>query len=335
MAFLLSRFFTLFALLFSLFSSSLFAQEPSRNFVFKGGPEGGTVHHLANGLSTVLTQNMREVSFFYEPSKGDSVGSKANIKHISLKEADFGIAYSGDLYLAIQNDKEIPAKNVHALAYLFGSPVHLVVRADSSIKSVFDLAGKKVGVGPTGGGPSIVAERFFKSIGLWEKITPVGCNYKRMAQVMASGELDAVWVFAGHPHPSVMETAKAIPIRILPLDEAATQGDLAYEHPYYIPVTIPANTYPGVSYEVNTFQDSALWVAGAHVEEAVVYEALRQVFAPTNLAFLHSLTPAAKSVSDTAPLTGIITTIHKGAGRYWGEKGLDTNFANGHFTGSF
>lgn len=335
MAFSFTRLFLSLVVVFAFFSSSLVAQEAPKTYVFKGGPEGGTVHHLASGLSTVLAKSMGEASFFYEPSKGASVGSKANVRHIALKEADFGVAYAGDLYLAIHNDKDIPAKEVQVLAYLFGSPIHLVVREDANIKSVFDLAGKKVGVGPTGGGPSIAAERFFKSIGLWDKITPIGCNYQRMAQVLASGELDAVWVFAGYPHPSVMETAKTVPIRILSLDEAAKKGDLAYEHPYYIPITIPANTYPGVAYAVQTFQDSALWVAGAHVPEAFVYEALRHVYTPANLAFLHSLTPAAKSVSGIAPLTGVITTIHKGAGRYWGEKGFDVVFANGHFTGSF
>ena len=51
---------------------------------------------------------------------------------------------------------------------------------------------------------------------------------------------------------------------------AAAEGSSFFkDYPFYTTVTIPAGTYSGVDYDVKSFQDSALWVAGKHVKPDV------------------------------------------------------------------
>ena len=61
-------------------------------------------------------------------------------------------------------------ENVLAVAYFYGAPAQLIVRADSGIKSAKQLEGKRVGVGNAGSGAAANAGLFFTELGIWDKI---------------------------------------------------------------------------------------------------------------------------------------------------------------------
>ena len=63
---------------------------------FSGGPEGGTFQYFSNGISARLSKTLDNV----EVSNMASAGSVENVRRINSGEADFGISYSGDTYLA-------------------------------------------------------------------------------------------------------------------------------------------------------------------------------------------------------------------------------------------
>lgn len=118
---------------------------------FSGGPDGGTFQYFSNGIATRLTREVENL----EVSNLTSAGSVENIRRINAGEADFGIAYSGDTFLARKgrlgkDPKEY--RNVLAMAYLYGAPAHLVTLADSNILKVSDLEGRRVAVGGAGSG---------------------------------------------------------------------------------------------------------------------------------------------------------------------------------------
>ena len=84
---------------------------------------------------------------------------------------------------------------------------------------------------------------------------------------------------------------------------------------------IPADTYPGVDYDVITIQDSALWTAGRHVPEELVQKAAEMIYAPNGLKYLVSVKSTAKAMSIDSGLTGIVTPVHNGAQNFWKAKG--------------
>ena len=288
---------------------------------FSGGPEGGTFQYFSNGISSRLSKMIPNV----EVSNMASAGSVENVRRINSGEADFGIAYSGDTYLArngrLTNDtNQYP--NVHAMAYLYGAPAHLIVLDKSGINSVSELAGKRVAVGSPGSGAAASAQRYFSALGLWDKMEVEFIGYSKAAAAIGDGLIDAMWVFAGFPNSSVIQAAASNKIKILSTYDAGVKGGAFEQYPFYAPVSIPAGTYSGVDYEVKTFQDSALWVAGSHVSADNVYDALANIYTPEGLSYMVKVKSTAKSMSVEGALTGIVTPVHAGAQKFWKENGL-------------
>lgn len=129
---------------------------------FSGGPEGGTFQYFSNGIAIRLSRNIADV----EVSNMASAGSLENLRRVNSGEADFGIVYSGDTYLGrvgrLTNDTRKYEK-VMAMAYLYGAPAHLIVKAGSGIDKIADLEGKRIAVGGAGSGAAGAAERYFTS----------------------------------------------------------------------------------------------------------------------------------------------------------------------------
>jgi TRAP transporter TAXI family solute receptor len=217
--------------------------------------------------------------------------------------------------------------NAHSMAYLYGAPAHLLVLENSGINSVKDLVGKRVAVGPAGSGAAASAQRYFTSTGVWDKFTPEFIGYSQGASALGDRLIDAMWVFAGFPNSSVIQAAASNRIKILDLVEEGKEAGFFTDNPYYTEVIIPAGTYQGVDKDVATIQDSAIWVAGKHVSEDHVFKALENIFSDEGLAFMVSVTTTAKAMTVDDGLRGIVTPVHKGAEKYWTERGLSLSEA--------
>lgn len=296
------------------------AHAQTERLAFSGGPDGGTFQYFSNGIATRLSRTMDGV----EVSNMASAGSVENLRRVNSRDADFGIVYSGDMYLGLNgkltNDTR-KYRNVQAVSYLYGAPAHLIVLDGSGITDVAQLAGKNIAVGPAGSGAAASAQRFFEGVGLWDKITPQYIGYNQGASALGDRQIDALWVFAGFPNASVIQAASSNKIRLLQVNEAAEKGTLFNDHPYYAPVTIPAGTYANVDYDVVTIQDSALWVAGRHLSEEKVRDSLKEIYSPEGLTFMSSVSQAAKSMTIDSGTMGIVTPMHDGAKAFWTEQG--------------
>lgn len=288
--------------------------------IFSSGPDGGTFQYFSNGIASRLEQQYPD----WEISRKFSAGSVENIRRTHKGEADFGIAYSGDVYLAskgrLDNDPTVYDHTL-AVAYLYGAPAHLAVLKDSPIHAVEDLAGKRVAIGGAGSGAATSAQRYFESLGLWSELKIDHIGYTEAAWALADGTIDAMWILAGHPNTSILQAAAKMPIRLLDTWAAGERAGFFKTFPFYSPVTIPAGTYQGVE-PVRTFQDSAIWVAGQRVDEELVHQALMQIFSPEGLAYMVKVKSTAKDMSVKSGLTGIVTQVHPGAKRFWLEQGL-------------
>jgi uncharacterized protein len=288
---------------------------------FSGGPEGGTFQYFSNGIASRLSKNIPEV----EVSNMASAGSLENLRRVNSGDADFGIAYSGDVFLArsgklTQDTKEYT--NVLAVSYLYGAPAHMVVLAGSGINAVADLAGKRIAVGGAGSGAATAAQRYFTSLGLWDKMQIEYIGYSEAASAMGDKLIDGFWVFAGYPMAAVIQAAASNSIKLLPLVEAGEKAGFFKDYPFYSPLTIPKGIYAGVDYDVPSFQDSALWVAGKHVKDATVYAAVKDIYSKEGLAYMVKVKSTAKEMSVAEGLKGVVTPVHPGAAKFWTESGL-------------
>lgn len=288
---------------------------------FGGGPEGGTFQYFSNGIASRISKMQQDL----EVSNMASAGSVENVRRANSGEIDFGIAYSGDTYLArngrLTNDTN-KYPNVMAMAFLYGAPAHLIVLDRSGINKIADLEGKRIAVGGAGSGAAAAAQRYFSALGLWDKMNIEYLGYSKAAAAIGDGLVDAMWVFAGFPNSSVIQAAASNKIRILSTWEAGEKGGVFEHYPFYAKVIIPKGTYSGVDYDVVSFQDSALWIASKNVTPEHAYSALADIFTKEGLSFMVKVKSTAKSMSVAGAMTGIVTPVHPGAQKFWKEQGL-------------
>jgi hypothetical protein len=291
----------------------------ARMYKFSGGPSGGTFQYYASAISTLSKKHgMRVLA-------SSSGGSIENIRLVNSGRSNFGVAYSGHVFQGRNGlMKGDPRKyeNVLALAYCYGAPAQLVVRAGSGIKSTKQLVDKRVAVGGAGSGAAANAELFFTELGIWEKIDRRFLGYREAASAFNNRQLDAFWVFVGFPNASVIEAALQSKISLVDVYKDAEEIGMFKKYPYFSKVIIPANTYKGVTGDTVTFQDSTLWVANSKVPADVVYNLLKAVFSKEGLDYMVSVHKSAKAMSIANGTKGIVTPLHPGAEKFWKEKGV-------------
>jgi len=212
-------------------------------------------------------------------------------------------------------------EDVLAVSWLYGAPGQLIVRADSGIKSVKDLVGKKVGVGNAGSGAFANCELFFGHMGVWDKIERNAMGYNDAAQAFGNNQLDAFWLFTAFPSGAVIMAAQTNDIALVDLDADATASGFYAKYPYFAKLSVPANTYKGVDYESPSFQDSALWVANSKVSADVIYKMLSLIYSDEGLAHMKQQKKTFKYMAVATGADGVVTPFHPGAEKFWKEKG--------------
>jgi uncharacterized protein len=85
-------------------------------------------------------------------------------------------------------------------------------------------------------------------------------------------------------------------------------------------VTIPANTYKGVTQDVPTVAVNAVLIVGNQLKPEMVYHLTKALF--ENQAELASAHAKGKEVSLKYAVQGVSVPFHPGAVKYYKEKGL-------------
>ena len=305
------------------FAVSLPATAPAgKRMVFGGGPAGGTFQIVANAIQTF---GPIKASADYTVKAQSSAGSLENLRKIDRGRMQFGVVYSGHVYLGrngrLKNDGR-KYENVLAMSQLYGAPAQLVVRKGSGIRSVRDLAGRKVGVGNAGSGAFANCELFFSHMGIWDAIERNAMGYNDAAAAFGNRQLEAFWLFTALPSGAVIQAAQTNDISLIDLAFEAKKSGFFDKYPYFSMGAIPAGTYRGIDREVSSFQDSALWVANARVPADVVYDLLSKVYTEAGLAYLRRQKETFKHMSVRNGIKGVVTPLHPGAERFWKERGL-------------
>ena len=302
-----------------IFSAESFAK---KRIVFGGGPAGGTFQVVANAIQ--VYKPVKAVEEFTVKAQS-SAGSVENLRKTNSGKQQMSVVYSGHVYLGRNGMmKKDPRKytDVLAVAWLYGAPAQMVVRADSGIKSIKDLAGKKVGVGNAGSGAFANCELFFSHLGVWDKIERNAMGYNDAAAAFGNNQLDAFWLFTAFPSGAVIMAAQTNKIALLDLDADAKSSGFYDKYPYFGKLAVPAGTYKGVDYDAPSFQDSALWVANSKVPADVVYKLLSLIYTDEGLKHMVGQKKTFKNMSLETGATNIVTPFHPGAEKFWKEKGM-------------
>ncbi|MCG8486375.1 MAG: TAXI family TRAP transporter solute-binding subunit [Chromatiales bacterium] len=251
-------------------------------------------------------------------------GSIFNLNTIAAKELDFGVAQSDWQYHAYQGSskfsKQGANKNLRAVFSIHSEPFTVMARKESGIKTFTDLKGKRVNIGNPGSGQRGTMEIMMEKHGWSKQDFKLASELKatEQARALCDNKIDAMVYVVGHPNASIKEAATACDTRLV-----AVAGDLVEKlietTPYYAPATVAGGVYRGSDIDTPTFGVKATLVTAEHVDEEVVYQLVKTVF--DNLDKFRQLHPAFAHLQAAAMLEGNTAPFHKGALRYYKEKG--------------
>ncbi len=250
-------------------------------------------------------------------------GSKANILGINTGDYQLGTVQSDVMAYAWEGsrsfEKEGKIDSFRVIGGLYAEAVQLVTM-DESIKSVADLKGKKVSIGAAGSGVYFNAIDILNAVGMTEQdIDPQYQSFADSADALKDGKIDAAFIVAGAPTPAIQELTTGSKAYLVPIDGEVSKA-LMSSSPYYTEYTIPAGTYNGQEADVTTVTVKATLIVSASASEDDVYSITKAIF--DNIDTITSAHAKGAELSIENATSGMTAPFHKGAAKYFAEKGV-------------
>ena len=256
-----------------------------------------------------------------------TAGSSANLRLLSQGFVDMAVVQADTLSDAYNGTGFFSNSGAYtgysAVAGLYTEVCQIIVPADSDIYSVEDLAGKVVSLGERESGVLQNALQVLDAFNLQEAdFTQEYLSFSESAKALEAGDIDAAFITAAIPTPAVTNLAENMNVRVLSLDPFAVNA-LTKRHSYYVPCTVPADTYAGQSEAAQTVGVRAVLVARNDVPAD-------QVAAVMDLLFSGDVDFAGRLKSAMQPVLaeatgGIPIAFHPGAGDYYGAQDIQVD----------
>ena len=272
------------------------------DFIMGTGSSGGTYFALAQ-------------------STGASV---ENINLMQAGEMDLGIAMNNVAANGYEGTGAFsaPTTNVKAIGVVYNEVYQIVANAETGAKTVADLKGMKIAIGPAGSGTLGLSQKVFSAAGLdpAKDIQPQSDSFGDAATKMKDGHIDAACNVLAVPASSIIEMTTSMKLSYINIDDdilAAIQADA----PYFTRKVIPAGTYPDQTEDCNTITCKAVLYCRADMDEETVYKITKAFYeSGDEIAAAHA---TGKEVQLEGCLDGVTTPIHPGAAKYFKEMGIE------------
>jgi TRAP transporter TAXI family solute receptor len=303
------------AVLASILALPAFAADQFLN-ILTGGTSG-VYYPLGNALSSIYGKTLPGARVTVQ-------ATKASVENLNLLQAGRGeLAFTlGDSLTQAWDGVEeagykTPLKKLRTVAAIYPNYIQIVATADSGIKTLADLKGKRVSVGAPKSGTELNARAIFKAAGLsYADMKVQYLPFGESVELMKNKQLDATLQSAGLGVASLRDLATNDNIVIVPVsaEVVAKTGD-----PAYVASVVPANTYRGQAADVPTAAVRNFLVTHEGVPADLVYGMTKSMFA--NMPDMLAAHSAAREIQPEQAAKSPIP-LHPGAEKYYREAGL-------------
>lgn len=121
----------------------------------------------------------------------------------------------------------------------------------------------------------------------------------------------------GAPTVAITDLSTGKDVHLVSIDKEHADALIA-KCPYYMPITIPADTYKGLDGDVQTVAVGAVVLAADNVSDDAIYAFVSDIFEHTDE--LSHAKAKEMSIETAANITSV--PYHPGAARYYAEKGI-------------
>ncbi|MEV5570023.1 TAXI family TRAP transporter solute-binding subunit [Spirillospora sp. NPDC052269] len=189
---------------------------------------------------------------------------------------------TADLAFALADSADRTVRAEHrpaaALARIYLNFVHLVVRRDTPVTKVADLAGRSVSLGAQGSGTAVTAERVLSVARLARPARILRYGLDRSIEALKADEIAAAFWSGGVLTPALTTLSQEVPIRLVPLDDQLVIRLRRTYGPVYDSVAVPANAY-GYAEPVQTVSTASYLMCRVTLPDEVAYQVTKRLFA--------------------------------------------------------
>jgi TRAP transporter TAXI family solute receptor len=280
------------------------------------GGTTGTYYGFCNVISTILKEKTGANLVI-----NSSGASKANILDIADGIVDMAIIQNDVMDYAYNGtslfEKDGAIKSFSTLGAAYAEVCQIVAKADSGIKTVADLKGKKVSVGDSGSGVEFNAQQILGAYDItFEDIDKQNLSFQASADALKDGKIDAFFCTAGAPTVAITDLATSTGIVLVEID-AEHLAKLQQDYGFYAEYKVPAGTYKGIDADATTVAVKATFIVSNDLDEETVYQLTKAIYENKD-AYTHD---KAKELSLEYAVSSISVPFHPGAEKYYKEVG--------------
>jgi TRAP transporter TAXI family solute receptor len=249
-------------------------------------------------------------------------GPNHNIILIETKQVDLGMTTMGVALQAWNGDgawtQGRKFQAMRAIFPMYDTMFHFVSLQKSGIKSVAQLAGKNLGVGPRAGTPGTYIPLMMETLGIKVSAIRNGSGSDMTSQ-LGDGLIDSFGFAAGLPFPafSEAEASNAVSYFTFSKEQIAT---LKQKMPELSDAVIPKGTYKSLTEDQPTLGVFNFAIAHKDLPNDIVYGIVKAVMENNQRLVLGHA--AAKETLPENVTKNTFLPFHPGAARYFEEKGF-------------
>jgi len=278
------------------------------------------MYYLVGSAGTIITRELPD----YNITQVSTGGSTENCKRLLKGELDMGIVYGPHVYMALNNQgpfaKDPKGTMLRGVAKIYEGASYAVTLPNSGIKTMSDLAGKTVALGPPGSGTVFNSENTLRALGLLDKIKPRLMSFADAGRAVENRQIDAFFQSSA-PAGAVTTLAETKGIYVIPFSDAE-MAKIVKAYPFYYADKMKKGVYKGVP-ETQMPYLTVYWVAHEKVPEKAIYDMLNLVYQPKIFKELGNAHKGWKQMApDTKHFLNLGAPMHPGAVKYYKEKGL-------------
>lgn len=287
--------------------------------------KGGTFWSQGEAVATMLRRELGVECQVLDAREA----SIENARRLGDDRIDFGFMASNWIGRAYAGEPpfEKPV-DVRMVAPANAGAMFFIVREDSPLRSVRDMIGKRVSIGPAGSGMVQHIHTIFGALGIsFDQFTPVNMSFEDGGRALETGAIDAQWQ-CPYPNQVMHDISQRMDVRVLDYtgNDLKTVLDTAK---FYRHAVMPKGFFRGIAHDTQQLAVVNIIATHARADD----EAVRRFVAAMlgNLDTLASINPLFTALGrvfedmktgGAAALEFGGTPLHPGAIRAYRDAGL-------------
>ena len=297
------------------------AEAPEKRFLSIGtAPTGGAFFVVGGALADVADQNGKDLGWTVTAEA--TAGSQENIRRLVAGELDFALSNAAITYFGHRGEASWDQPyDVQAVMTLAPNVALFVTPETSGVKTLQDLKGKRVTIGPSGAGFEMFVSPILEAHGVsYDDFDDINATQSGAVDQLSDGSAVAAFLGGAVPTASIVQASSSMDLFLVPFGEAE-KAQLIETYPFFAPATIPANTYRKQTEDYNGLNVGSMHlITSASADEEMVFQFTKTLW--ENRAAVVERHPAGKAINEKVAPRFTGTPFHPGAERFYRQIGI-------------